>query len=115
MWNHVIMSAYIIFNYKILDRKQIDELTKKVIPIDKKYGAEVIVGSPVKTVEGTTLPNMVIYKFRDFETAKNWYYSKEHQELSVFRKAITEGWATIIPGVDETDALVESGYFDCQP
>ena len=109
------MSAYIIFNYKILDRNKIDELTERVIPIDKKYGAEVIVGSPVKTVEGNTLPNMVIYKFKDFKSANTWYYSEEHQALSSFRNAITEGWATIIPGVDETDALVESGYFDCKP
>lgn len=109
------MSAYIIFNYKILDRSKIDELTERVIPIDKKYGAEVIVGSPVKTVEGKALPNMVIYKFSNFEAAKDWYYSEEHQNVSVFRNAITEGWATIIPGVEETDALVETGYFDCQP
>lgn len=109
------MSAYIIFNYKILDKSKIDELTERVIPIDKKYGAEVIVGSPVKTVEGKALPNMVIYKFNDFEAAKDWYYSEEHQNVSVFRNAITEGWATIIPGVDETDTLVEAGYFDCQP
>lgn len=108
------MSAYIIFNYKILDRSKIDELTERVIPIDKKYGAEVIVASPVKTVEGKTLPNMVIYKFNSFEAANNWYYSKEHQAISVFRNAITEGWVTIIPGVDETDTLVEAGYFDCQ-
>jgi len=109
------MSAYIIFNYKILDRSKINELTERVIPIDKKYGAEVIVGSPVKAIEGNTLPNMVIYKFNNFESAKNWYYSKEHQDVSVFRNAVTEGWAAIIPGVDETDALVEAGYFDCQP
>ena len=106
------MSAYIIFNYKILDRSKIDELTERVIPIDKKYGAEVIVGSPVKTVEGEALPNMVIYKFNDLEAAKNWYYSKDLQDISIFRNAITEGWATIIPGIDETDALVEAGYFD---
>lgn len=109
------MSAYIVFNYKILDRNKINELTERVIPIDKKYGAEVIVGSPVKTVEGNALPNMVIYKFTTFEAAKDWYYSKEHQDVSIFRNTITEGWATIIPGIDETDALVEAGYFDCQP
>lgn len=109
------MAAYILFNYKILDRSKINELTEKMKPIDKKYGAEVIVGSPVKSVEGSTLPNMVIYKFTNFEAAKKWYYSKEHQEVSIFRNAITEGWATIIPGVDETEEAVESGYFECKP
>ena len=105
------MSAYVVFNYKILDRSKIDELTERVKPIDEKYGAEVIVGSPVKAIEGSALPNMVIYKFKSFEAAERWYYSQEHQELSVFRNGITEGWVTIVPGVTETDSLVESGYF----
>ena len=109
------MAAYIIFNYKILDRSKIDELTEKVKPIDKKYAAEVIVGSPVKTVEGSTLANMVIYKFANFQAAKDWYYSAEHQDISLFRNAITEGWVTIIPGIDETQALVDSDYFECKP
>jgi len=108
------MSAYVVFNYKILDRSKIDELTEIVKPIDEKYEAEVIVGSPVKTVEGSTLPNMVIYKFKSFELAQQWYYSEEHQEVSMFRNGITEGWVTIVPGVSETEEVVKSGYFECQ-
>ncbi|MCW8932631.1 MAG: DUF1330 domain-containing protein [Gammaproteobacteria bacterium] len=108
------MAAYVIFNYKILDRSKIDELTERVKPVDKKYGAEVIVGSPVKAVEGETLPNMVIYQFKSFQDATDWYYSEEHQDVSLFRQAITEGWVTIVPGVDETEALVSSGYFECK-
>ena len=106
------MSAYVIFNYKILNRSKIDELSQRCQFIDEKYGAEVIVGSPVKTVEGHTLPNMVIYKFENFEFAKDWYYAEEGQETMKFRQAITEGWVTIVPGISETDALVESGYFE---
>ena len=49
-----------------LDRRKIDQLTELVKPIDEKYEAEVIVGSPVKTIEGSTFPNMVIYKFKNF-------------------------------------------------
>lgn len=109
------MSAYVLFNYKITNRSKIEELTERVKPVDEKYGAEVIVGSPVKTVEGNTLPNMVIYKFNSFQSAKDWYYSQEHKEITLFRNAITEGWVTIIPGVNETESIVESGYFECQP
>jgi len=105
------MSAYVIFNYKITDRSKIEQLTESVKLVDKKYGAEVIVGSPVKAVEGETLPNMVIYKFKNFETAKSWYYSEEHKEITLLRNAITEGWAAIVPGTKETASLVESGYF----
>ena len=105
------MSAYVVFNYTITDRSQIDELTKRSAPINEKYGAEVIVGSPVKTIEGKALPNMVIYKFENFELAKNWYYAEDRKEINLLRKAITEGWATIVPGVEETQELIETGYF----
>ena len=106
------MSAYVIFNYKITDRSQIDELTKKSNLIDEKYGAELIVGSPVKTIEGKTLPNMVIYKFESFQLAKDSFYADEGKEITILRKAITEGWVTIVPGIDETEELIESGYFE---
>ncbi len=41
---------------------------------------------------------MVIYKFKNFAAASQWFYSKEHQEVSIFRNAVTEGWATIRDG-----------------
>lgn len=108
------MSAYVIFNYKILDHSRIDELSEMVKPVNDKYSATVIVGSPVKPIEGNTYPNMVIYKFDNFKQAQTWYESEEHKTLSVFRNEITEGWASIVPGVEETEALVKSGYFNCQ-
>jgi len=106
------LSAYIVFNYNILDRSRIDELTQLVTPLIDKYKAEVIVGSPVKAIEGTAFSGMVIYKFESFEAAERFYYSKEHQELSVLRKEITEGFATIVPGNSETQEVIDSGYFE---
>ena len=53
------MSAYVVYNYKITDRSKIDELTERSELVSKKYGAEAIVGSPVKTIEGKTFPNLV--------------------------------------------------------
>lgn len=95
------MSAYIIFNYRILDRIKIEEVRGLLEPILKKYETEVIVACPVKTIEGDTYPNMVIHKFNSIEDAEHFYYSKEHQEVIAFRKSITEGWATIVPGYIE--------------
>lgn len=105
------MSAYVIFNYEIIDRSKIDVLTEKSLPVNEKYGAEVIVGSPVKTIEGVTLPNIVILKFKNFQSAKDWYYSEEHKEIILLRNAITKGWATIVPDINETDNLIQTGYF----
>lgn len=95
------MSAYIVFNYKILDRIKIEDVRGLLEPILKKYETEVIVASPVEAIEGDTYPNMVIHKFNSIEDAEHFYYSKEHQEVIAFRKSITEGWATIVPGYVE--------------
>ena len=97
------MSAYIIFNYKILDRIKIEEIRDLLTPILEKYETEVIVASPVKTIEGEgeAYPNMVIHKFNSIKEAEHFYYSKEHQEIVSFRQSITEGWATIVPGYIE--------------
>jgi len=94
------MSAYVIFNYKILDRNRIDELSKISKDSDNKskYESKVVVASSVNCVEGITLPNIVIYEFEDLETAKNWYYKGNESEVTKLRKEITEGWVTIVPG-----------------
>ena len=101
------MTAYIIFNYNILDRIEIEKIRGLLAPILEKYETEVIVASPIKTIEGETYQNMVIHKFNSIEDAEQFYYSKEHQEIVAFRQSITEGWATIVPGYVEAEILVE--------
>lgn len=102
-----------MYHYKITDRSRIDDLTYQSLPVNEKYGAKVIVGSPVKALEGSTLPHIVILEFKDFEAAQKYYYSDEHKELSLLRNSITEGWVTLVPGDSETQKLVDSGYFEC--
>lgn len=106
------MAAYVLYHYKITDRSRIDELTRQSLPVNEKYGAEVIVGSPVKALEGETLTHMVILKFANFAAAEQYYYSVEHDELSSLRNQITEGWTAILPGDSETQSLVDTGYFN---
>ncbi len=106
------MASYIVFNYNITDRSKIEELTKLSLPINSQYSAEVIVGSPVKAVEGTAMTHMVILKFKNFDAAEAYYYSPEHTELTRLRNQITEGWAAIVPGDSETQKIIDSGYFD---
>ena len=108
------MSAYFVAHYNILDRSRIDEVTALMQPIDAKYGAEVIVGSPVKSLEGKTHSNIVIYRFDSLEEAERWYFSDEQQEVKRLRTDITEGWAAILPECAETQALVKMGYFACK-
>ena len=102
------MAAYVIFNYKITDRSRIDEIAVKEKSVNIKYGAKVIVASPVKTIEGSAYPNMVIYEFKDLKSAQNWYYSEEYKNIMLFRNSITEGWATIVPAINETASHIET-------
>jgi len=105
------MAGYIIFSYNITDRSRIDELTQLSRPIDEKYGAEVIVGSPVKALEGEMPTHMVIIKFDSFAAAETYYHSPENKALSKLRNAITTGSVTIVPGCAETQQVIDSGYF----
>ena len=86
------------------------------LPIVDKYGGELIVGSPVKTLAGSTsYTSMVIYKFESFEAALTFYHSPEMAELATFRDQVIEGFATVIPGHSETENVVQSGYFTASP
>ena len=76
------MAGYVIFHYRITDRSRIDELTELSRPIDKKYGAQVIVGSPTKALEGTMMTHMVILQFASFEQALKYYHCDENKTLS---------------------------------
>ena len=105
------MSAFIVFNYNITAPNQIDELTRLSLPVDEKYGAKLLVGSPVKTLEGKTNSHMVILAFESFKAADTYYHSDENKALTTLRNQITEGWVSILPGDSETQSLIDSGYF----
>lgn len=106
------MAGYVMYHYNITDRSRIDELTRKSLPVLEKYAGEVLIGSPVKAVEGESLTHMVILKFSDFKAAEAFYNSPEEKELAKLRNEVTAGWAAIVPGDSETQALVDSGYFN---
>ena len=106
------MSAYVIYHYNITDRSRIDELTELSFPVNEKYGAKVIIGSPVKALEGNTRSHIVVLEFPDFTAAEEYYNSDEHKEIKALMHQITEGWATIVPGCSETQEIVDSGYFE---
>lgn len=107
------MAGFIVFHYNITDRSRIDELTRLSIPVNEMYDVEVLVGSPVKALEGEALTHMVILKFDSFEKAEEFYDSPEQKKLARLRSDITEGWVTIVPGDSETQKVVESGISQC--
>ena len=106
------MAGYVLYHYNVIDRTRIDELGPMSLPIVEKYKGELIVGSPVKTLIGSTsYSSMVVYKFDSFEAASKFYHSPEMAELAAFRNQVIEGFATVLPGHSETENVVKSGYF----
>ena len=95
------MSAYIMFNYEITDRSRIEELSRrsKISDVNSKYKSKLVVATCVETVEGNTLPHLVMYEFESVEIATKWYYEDSSQDVAVLRKEITNGWVSIIPGI----------------
>ncbi len=95
------MPAYVIFNYNITNRNEIDKLSKLSKASDKKskYYPKVIVANIVKPVEGSSiLTHIVIYEFDNLDSANKWYYEESSNDVKKIRQDITEGWATIVEG-----------------
>ncbi len=110
------MAGYVLHHYNIVDRSRIDELGPMSLPIVEKYGGELIVASPVKTLAGSSpYASMVIYKFESFEAALRFYQSPEMAELAKFRNQVIEGFVTVLPDHPETENVVKSGYFETNP
>ena len=106
------MAGYVLHHYNIIDRSRIDELGPLSLPIADKYGAEIMVASPIKALKGkTTYSNMVIYELESFEAALEFYHSPEMKELAKFRDEIIDGFAMVLPGHTETEKVISSGYF----
>ncbi|KZK98852.1 MULTISPECIES: DUF1330 domain-containing protein [unclassified Pseudovibrio] len=106
------MAGYVLHHYNIIDRSRIEELGPRSLPIIEKYGGELIVASPMKTLAGSTsYTNMVMYRFESFEAAVTFYNSEEMIELRKFSSQVIEGFATVVSGHSETESVVKSGYF----
>lgn len=91
------MKCYIIYHYNILDTERIEQLGPLSLPIVEKYGGELVVGSSVHCLEGSTYTHMVAYRFKNKEMAKAFFESEESQNLSKLRQEITEGIVVFVP------------------
>lgn len=106
------MAGYALHHYNILDVTRIDELGPLTLPIAEKYGAEIMIASPAKALKGKTdHSHMVVYKLKNFDAALAFYHSPELAELAEFRDQVIEGFSMVLPGHEETEAVVTSGYF----
>lgn len=96
------MSAYLIFNYNIINRDRIDELGPIALPVVEKFGGEILIGSYVKNLEKSAFSHMVVYKFPDMASAESYYNSEENMKITELRNQLIEGSVVLVPGFDHT-------------
>jgi len=91
------MSCYIIYHYNIIDNEKIELLGPLSLPIVKKFSGQLVIGSSVSCLEGSSHTHMVAYKFKSKEIAMSFYESEESRELSKLRNKITEWFVVFVP------------------
>ena len=95
------MSAYIVFTRtKTIDQKELETYWNGIKATMKGHAIEVLVAyGKHEVLEGDPIEGIVIAKFPNAKTAKDWYYSEAYQSVAKHRKlgAIYQG--LIVEGV----------------
>ncbi len=95
------MSAYVIANLEVIDPEGFQEYRKRVGPIIEQYGGRYLVrGGNYEVLEGQpSASRLVIIEFQSFTQAKEWYLSREYQEIIPFRQTSARGELTLVEGL----------------
>ena len=96
------MAAYLLAKVEVTDWDRYKEYTKKTPGAVAKYGGRFIVrAGKMVTLEGPEeTRRVVLIEFPSFEKAKEFYYSKEYQEVKKLREGAAKGQFLAIDGVD---------------
>ncbi|MDC1311687.1 DUF1330 domain-containing protein [Burkholderiales bacterium] len=81
------MTAYLIAEITVLDPDGYEEYRAKVGASLSNYNAKFLVrGGEIENLEGEWSPQrLVICEFPDMNTIREWYISKEYQEIKKLR------------------------------
>ncbi|WP_134088519.1 DUF1330 domain-containing protein [Olivibacter sp. XZL3] len=82
------MPAYIVFTRtKTLDRKELETYWAMIQETMEGHPIDVLVPyGNFEILEGRKIQGIVIAKFPDMETAKNWYHSESYQKAAKHRQ-----------------------------
>ena len=95
------MAAYFIFRHKVLDSDTLNnDYLPTAIETMAPYQPEVlVVDEDIEVIEGSTEDTRtVVLKFKDKETAKQWYNSPEYQAVVGIRLGAIDGVAVLCEG-----------------
>jgi uncharacterized protein (DUF1330 family) len=95
------MAAYFIFRHKVLDSDTLnnDYLPKAIETLGPYQPEVLVVDEDIEVIEGSTADTRtVVLKFKDKETAKQWYNSPEYQAVVGIRLGAIDGVAVLCEG-----------------
>ncbi len=94
------MPAYLIARVQVHDPEKYKQYTQRTPAVIAKYGGKFIVRGPeVVTFEGPQESHrIVVIEFPSMERAREWYYSKEYQELKALRAGAATGSFIAVEG-----------------
>ena len=95
------MPAYFIFRHKVLDADTLNnDYIPKAVESLGPYEPEVLVlDEDIEVIDGSTQDTRtVVLKFKDKETAKQWYNSPEYQAIAGVRLDVTDGATVLCDG-----------------
>ena len=76
------MSAYVVTHVHVHDRDKYEEFLAAAMPLFKKWGGEIEVGSSECTaLEGECPTRVVVQRFPDSDVARGFYESEERRNL----------------------------------
>ncbi len=76
------MSAYAIANFNVLNEDKLKQYGAAAAATIGQYGGEYIAKGKAVSLHGEANHSMmVVIKFKNLETATNWYQSEEYQQL----------------------------------
>ncbi len=95
------MSAFAIVQINVTNKEKYQEYLNQVTPTVQKFNGDYIVrAGKFKVMLGEwNYSRTVVVKFPDYQTALNWYNSKEYKPIKKIREDNSEGNFIIIEGI----------------
>jgi uncharacterized protein (DUF1330 family) len=96
------VTAYLIAQVRVRDRRIYSQYTARTPAIIAKHGGRFLVrGGVTETLEGdTTEARLVVVEFPSLDAARTFYHSPEYQEARLIRIPVSDTHFTIVAGVE---------------
>lgn len=95
------MSAYIVFTrLKTIDQNELELYWASIAKTMEGHPIEVLVPyGKFNVLEGTPIEGIVIARFPDVDSAKNWYFSESYQNVAIHRRKGAVYQGIVVEGI----------------